>query len=258
MRWVSYPMKRRSRRKKPAESGSPAWMTTYSELVTLLLCFFVLLYSMSQIDVARFEAVAESFRNRPIFFEGSSAIDFDYTNENATIRDRGDIEDLAKDHFDVEAITSNERSLESLLSEVEGFLEEHNLQEVISANRTAEGIVLILQERILFDTSEATIKAEAEPFLDKIALLLENIPNEIRVEGHTDNRQISTTQYPSNWELSGARASSTIRHLVEIGGFDQDRFTSVGYDETRPIAPNDSEENWQKNRRVEIVILKLS
>lgn len=249
-------MKRRE--KKPAEGGSPAWMTTYSDLVTLLLCFFVLLYSMSQIDVARFEAVAESFRNRIIFFEGSpSKIDFESTSDSATAREQDP--DLEKDNFiGSEGLTPNQRSLEELLSEVEGFLEENQLQDVITANRTDQGVVLILQERLLFDSGQAVLKSEGEPFLDKVALLLSNIPNYVRVEGHTDDRPISTRQYPSNWELSGARASSVIRHILASGDFNEQRFIASGYGDTRPIVPNDSSDNWQKNRRVEIVILELS
>ncbi|HHU19234.1 MAG TPA: flagellar motor protein MotB [Bacilli bacterium] len=246
------------RREKKSPKGSPAWMTTYSDMVTLILVFFVLLFSMSQIDVARFEALVESFRNRNIIFDNnSSAIDFENTTESATTREQ--TTDLEKDNFlGSEGLTQNQKSLEQLLSEVEGFLEENQLQDVITANRTDQGVVLILQERLLFDTSKAIIKSEARPFLDKVALLLSNIPNNIRVEGHTDNRQISTVQYPSNWELSGARASSAIRYLVDTGKVDQERFVSIGYGETRPIVPNDSPENWQKNRRVEIVILEVT
>lgn len=249
-------MKRRE--KKPQGGGSPGWMTTYADLVTLLMCLFVLLYSMSQIDVAKFEAVAESFRNRVIFFDGSpSTIDFEPTSDSATIRDQNP--DIEKENFlDSDGFTSNQRSLQELLREVEGFLEENQLQDVISANRTDQGVVLILQERILFDSGQAELKPDGLPFLDKISLLLSKIPNYVRVEGHTDNRPISTVQYPSNWELSGARASSVIRHILDSGEFNPSRFIAAGYGDTRPIVPNTSSENWQKNRRVEIVILELS
>lgn len=256
IRWVNYQMKRRD--KNTQEGGSPGWMTTYSDLVTLLLCFFVLLYSMSQLDIARFEAVAESYRNRVIFFDGSpSKIDFEQTGESATIREPN--KDIEKDNIlDPDRVTSNQRSLEELLNEVEGFLEENQLRDVISANRTDQGVVLILQERILFDSGQAELKPDGLPFLDKISLLLSKIPNYVRVEGHTDNRPISTVQYPSNWELSGARASSVIRHILDSGEFNPSRFIAAGYGDTRPIVPNTSSENWQKNRRVEIVILELS
>lgn len=247
------------RREKKSPKGSPAWMTTYSDMITLLLVFFVLLFSMSQIDVARFEAIAESFRNRNIFDGSPSTIDFENSYESAVGRDQDDFSDLAKENlFNSDQLTQNQMSLEELLAEVEGFLEEHQLQDVISANRTDQGVVLILQERILFDTAEAIIKPEGEPFLDKVALLLNNIPNYVRVEGHTDNRPISTVQFPSNWELSSARASSVIRYIIDSGDFVEERFIAAGHGDTRPIVPNDSSENWQRNRRVEIIILELS
>jgi len=246
------------RRKKKPSQGSD-WMTTYSDLVTLLLCFFVLLFSMSQVDIARFEAVAESFRNRNIIFDGSpSAVDLEYDHESSSGRDFDNLSDATKDNFlYTDEITPNQMSLDELLAEIEAFLEEQQLQDVITANRTDQGVVLVLQERILFDTAEADIKPEGEPFLDKVALLLQNIPNYVRVEGHSDSRAISTSKFPSNWELSSARASSVIRYILDTDDFVESRFISVGYGDTRPVAPNDSSKNWQKNRRVEIVILEL-
>src|SRR5690625_1007864 len=139
MRRVNYQMKRRE--KKPPSGGSPGWMTTYGDLVTLLLCFFVLLYSMSQIDIARFEAVAESFRNRSIFYDGSSAIDFEQTTDSATIRDQGEYDDMMKgEGVFSDTLRQNETSLEELLREVESFLEENGLEETISANLSDEGV----------------------------------------------------------------------------------------------------------------------
>ncbi|MBM7543000.1 flagellar motor protein MotS [Amphibacillus cookii] len=249
--------------KKPPK-GSPKWMTTFSDMMTLILVFFILLFSMSQIDAARFEAVAESFRNRMIFDGFPSTVEMDNPSDSADLNQQQEEFDNFKqnlfeeDGLDEDELESDQESLEELLEEIEDFLEENQLQEVISANRTDQGVVLILQERILFDTGEAVIKSEGEPFLDKVALLLSNIPNSVRVEGHTDNRPISTPAFPSNWELSGARASSVIRHIVDANDFNEDRFIAVGFGDTRPVAPNDSPDNWQRNRRVEIVILELS
>lgn len=252
------------RPEKKVKKGAPAWMTTFSDMMTLILVFFILLFSMSQIDAARFEAVAESFRNRMIFTGFPSNLDMQNPTENSNPNQnqegatdfKNNLFDQDVDDLD-ESTEDNKEELDELLQEVEGYLEENNLQDVISANRTDQGVVLILQERVLFETAEANVKSEGEPFLDKVGLLLTNIPNEVRVEGHTDNRPISTTVYPSNWELSGARASSVIRFILEKHNLDQERFIAVGYGDTRPIAPNDSVENWRRNRRVEIVILEI-
>jgi chemotaxis protein MotB len=144
--------------------------------------------------------------------------------------------------------------MDELLEEVQEFLEENEMNELISATRDDRGGVLVLQERTLFETAEADLIDSAEPFLGKVGTLLSAIPNMVKVEGHTDSRPISNFRYPSNWELSGARASSVIRYLVETNDLDPQRFVATGYGDTRPVVPNTTVENLQLNRRVVIVI----
>ena len=259
------------RRKKKIDKGAPKWMVTYADMMTLILVFFILLFSMSQIDLVKFQAVAESFRNRMIFDSFPSTLEMDNPTENSEHRVENEGSDEFKNNLseaetdiddtneqtNSEVIDDNQDDLDQLLAEIEAFLKENNLQNTITANRTDKGVVLILQERVLFDSAQADIKSFGEPFLDKVGLLLLNIPNNVRVEGHTDNRPISTQQFPSNWELSGARASSVIREIVNSRDIEESRFIAVGYGDTKPIVENNSAENWSKNRRVEIVILEL-
>ncbi|RWZ59753.1 flagellar motor protein MotB [Halobacillus fulvus] len=251
------------RRKQKNQKDSPKWMTTYADMVTLILVFFILLFSMSQINLVKFEAVSESFRNRMIFDFYPSAVEEDYPTEQTKIQENGEenneFEEPTEtpDHIAAELEEKqSEEDLRELKEEVDQYLEENQLSDIISANQTERGIVLVLEEQLLFETSRAEILEGARPFLSKVGTLLGNIPNAVKVEGHTDSRQISTFRFPSNWELSGARASSVVRYLLEqTEGLSPERFTAVAYGETRPVAPNDSEENWSKNRRVEIVIL---
>ncbi|MDA3129775.1 flagellar motor protein MotS [Aliibacillus thermotolerans] len=234
----------RRKKEKPHQKGSPAWMTTFADMVTLILVFFVMLFSMSVIDAQKFQAMVDSFQNRQVFEYFTSVVEF----ENP---------DSAGDSNDLELGGSGESDdgeLDELLKEAEEYLYDNELSEYISATRDDRGVVLVLQEQLLFDTGEAYILDEAKPFLNKVGELLHNIPNMVKVEGHTDNRPISTFRYPSNWELSGARAGSVIRYLVENHQLDPERFIATGYGETRPIAPNDTPENLRKNRRVVIVI----
>ncbi|QAS53919.1 flagellar motor protein MotS [Halobacillus litoralis] len=254
-------MKLRGKRK--ADKGAPKWMTTYADMITLVLVFFILLFSMSQINLVKFEAIAESFRNRMIFDFNPSAVESDYPTEQTKIQENGEknneFETPAKDPDNMAEKENREEeveNLEELKQEVDQYLKENDLSDIISATQSERGIILVLEEQLLFETSEAEILDGAKPFLSKVGNLLMNIPNFVKVEGHTDNRQISTFRYPSNWELSGARASSVIRYLTEnTENLAPKRFTAVAYGETRPVAPNNSEENWSKNRRVEIVIL---
>ncbi|MBA2173310.1 flagellar motor protein MotB [Halobacillus locisalis] len=250
-------------RKKKTDKGAPKWMTTYADMVTLILVFFVLLFSMSQINLVKFEAIAESFRNRMIFDFYPSQVESEYPTESTKVQENGEMNNEFEEPTDTpdniaeEEATKAMADLEELKKEVDQYLENNQLNDIISANQTERGVVLVLEEQLLFETSEAQILDGAKPFLSKVGTLLMNIPNFIKVEGHTDNRQISTFRYPSNWELSGARASSVIRYLTNsTEGLAPSRFTAVAYGDTRPVAPNDSPENWGKNRRVEIVILK--
>ncbi|WLR50242.1 flagellar motor protein MotS [Bacillus tianshenii] len=238
----------RRNRREDQEKGAPKWMVTFSDMMTLILVFFILLFSMSQIDAQKFRAVAESFNDRVIFDFYPSVVPMidpsDKTKED----------DASATTEDPKKGEGEQDDLGQLLNEVEAFLEQNGMTEVVTANRSERGVVLVLQERVLFNTGDAALLDTAKPFLDKVGTLLEKVPNPVKVEGHTDNRPISTFRFPSNWELSGARASSVIRYLVSNHELDGKRFTSVGYGETRPVVPNSSPDNWKKNRRVEIVI----
>lgn len=250
------------KKNKQEEKGAPKWMVTFSDLMTLVLVFFILLFSMSQIDLIKFQAVAESFRSRAIFDFYPSTVEFDNPSQRKSENDeeaRDSEYDSPSDNDPVKdeqtSLENQNESLDKLVQDVEEFLKENDLTNVISANRTDRGVVLTLQEQVLFETGQAEIINAGRPFLDKVRRLLDNIPNFVKVEGHTDNRPISTFRYPSNWELSAARASSVIRYLAINNQLDPARFTAVGYGDTRPVANNNSPENWEKNRRVEIVIL---
>lgn len=244
-------MKRR-KKKVSVESGAPKWMVTFSDLFMLVLVFFILLFSMSQIDLVKFKAVAESFKQVNVLDYNPSAVPFEHpTDFSINTESTNNQDDVAENE---EEVQKNEDSLEEVLVEVQTFLAENDLEDVVVANRTERGIVLVLEEKVLYETAEARILPIAHPFLDKVGTLLTKIPNLVKIEGHTDNRPISTEKFPSNWELSAARASSVIRYLVDSHDLDPERFIAVGYGDTRPIVDNNSNANYQKNRRVEIVI----
>lgn len=260
-------MKRRPRKQ---HKGAPKWMVTYSDLVTLVLVFFILLFSMSQIDLVKFESITNSFQSRAILdflpsavpsenISGDNGLDVggpsdDEEDEEGKddAEEEVDVDDLI-DHL--EEWEKKADALAKLMENVDAFLKDENLGDVISASRTEEGVILVLQDSILFDSAEAQILESGRPFLDEVGHLLKGIPNNVRVEGHTDNRPISTYRYPSNWELSGARAGSVVRYFIEELDLDESRFLIAGYGDTRPVVENKKPEDWSKNRRVEIVIL---
>ena len=247
-------MKRR-RMRNSKNTGAPLWMVTYSDMVTLILVFFILLFSMSQISHNKFEMVTESFQNRGVFDFYPSIVPLD------TPSSMGEEEEEDDDFFSLPTevdfeIEVQEDTLQPLIEEVESFLDEFQLHEVISATRTDLGVELVLQDSIFFNPGEAEILDEGRPFLTKIGTLLSSINNNVKIEGHTDSRPINSYRYPSNWELSGARASVIVRYFIEEQELAEERFRIAGYGKTNPLVPNDSEENMNQNRRVEIVILE--
>ncbi len=248
-------MKLRKRRRK--DRGAPKWMVTYADMVTLILVFFILLFSMSQIDLEKFEALAESFRSSKIFEQSPSPIPMENPAENTDAKQSG-LQMDESDEKEEEQDTSeqNKDSADDLLRQVTAFLDKNDLNNVVTASQTEEGVVLTLQEKVLFDSGEADIIEDGEVLLDKVNILLNTISNDVRIEGHTDNRPISNYRFPSNWELSSARASRVVRYLIDNGDVEKDRFSAAGYGDTRPLVPNDSSANWAKNRRVEIVLLQ--
>ncbi|MDM5228834.1 flagellar motor protein MotS [Cytobacillus sp. NJ13] len=232
-------MKPRRRSPEPPK-GAPRWMVTFSDLVTLILVFFILLFSMSQIDLMKFQALSDSFRDRQVLDFQPSIIPAENPGQNEEIKENEG--------------SGQSDSLDELLMEIQSYLDKNGLEKVIVANRTERGVVLVLQEQVLFESGDASLIDSSYSFLDKVGTLLANMPNLVKVEGHTDDRPITTYRYPSNWELSAARASTVIRYLTEKHNLDSHRFMAVGYGETRPIVPNSGPENWEKNRRVEIII----
>ena len=230
------------RRRRPASQppGAPKWMVTFSDLITLILVFFILLFSISQIDIVKFRTIADSFQQRQILEFYPSVIPFDQPSAEPEV-ESGEGREAEQD-------------LNSLLSNIQSYLKENKLTDVVVATRSERGVVLVLQEQALFASGEATVLPDAYPFLDKVGVLLSEIPNFVKVEGHTDNRPINTYRFPSNWELSSARASSVVRYLITTEDLDPKRFIAVGYGDTRPVVPNDKVENLQKNRRVEVII----
>lgn len=251
-----------NRRRRKKQNGAPKWMVTYSDMITLVLVFFILLFSMSQIDMKKFEMITESFQDRAILDFLPSTVpgdDLAPIGEDQENEGSADEESLGASGLldTLEEWEKKEDALAKLIEDVEVFLESEGLTDEITANRTEEGVVLVMQDSILFQPAEASVLESGEVFLDEVGTLLEGIPNNVRVEGHTDTRPISTYRYPSNWELSGARASSVIRYLLNNFDLDDQRLSLAGYGEMKPVAKNDTQENMAKNRRVEIIILDI-
>lgn len=237
------------RRKKIEEEkpGSPEWMTTYGDMVTLLLTFFVLLFAMSEIDVQKFKSVISSFQGSiGVFESGTDITDTEYITDFSSIEVNKEIEEL--------------ESFKKLMEIIEGYLEQTNMENEILVELDNKGLVLRFKDNVLFDSGRADVKKNGETTLIFIADILnqkEFVDKSIRVEGHTDSDPIILpNKFPTNWELSVTRASNVVRFLIERASVSPDRLSAAGYGQYKPIVPNTNEESKSKNRRVDIVILK--
>lgn len=225
------------------ESGGDDWILTYGDLMTQLVCFFVLLISFSSINAAKLQQALMSIQEA---LGGSGA--------GVLTAMPSAIEDLPKSsQYDI-----NDQRLIELESKISEYIERQKLSDHVETKMTKEGLVITLNQKeksVFFDSADAKIKEEAYPILNEIGKLISNLPNNVRIEGHTDIRPINTAQFPSNWELSTMRATNVLRYLSSNSNIASKRFSAAGYGPYRPIAPNDTQANMAKNRRVEIIIL---
>lgn len=257
-----------SRKKKEEEQapGSPAWMATFSDLMNLLLCFFVLLFSMSEIDVDKWQQVAMSFsENFSIFSGGASAIGDGFLISNG-VSQLNELDDYINstgktaesDEFVNELEEFEEKQLaasEQLAEEIEEAVEESQFANEIDVDFTAQYVSLTLNGALLFDSGSAELKEEAKPLMDKIGQLLARYAQStIEIEGHTDNVPIHNARFADNNELSSFRALSVFNYFMETTFLDPATIKHSGRGEYLPVADNATPEGRAQNRRVEIKI----
>lgn len=229
------------------EGGGSEWLATYGDLVTLLLCFFILLYSMSIMDLAKFQKAAGSLSS------SLGAAPAHTTGTDSTVGDS-----IA--NLNVYNAIEVKQEMDDIYSKVKELVDSRDLSKDVQVEQVDAGVLLRFKDEILFDVAQADLKPNAKNTLQRLGEILRGHNKNIRIEGHTDNVPINTNKFRSNWELSTARAISVVRYFTEELPEDQrmapTKFEVSGYGEYHPIANNDSEQNKQKNRRIEITILK--
>lgn len=257
-----------SRKKKEEEQapGSPAWMATFPDLMNLLLCFFVLLFSMSEIDVDKWQQVAMSFsENFSIFSGGATAIGDGFLISNGVsqlnelddyINSTGKTAESEEFVNDLEEFEEKQlAAAEQLAEEIEESVEESQFANEIDVDFTAQYVSLTLNGALLFDSGSAELKEEAKPLMDKIGQLLGRYAQStIEIEGHTDNVPIHNAKFADNNELSSFRALSVFNYFMETTFLDPAMIKHSGRGEYLPVADNSTPEGRAQNRRVEIKI----
>ncbi len=228
-------------KKEESGGGEAKWLTTFNDMMTLLMVFFVLIFTMSSLDVEMMKGFQKSLRSGLGILDAGKMVGVKLVEPQAFV--------------DMKGMTLQDIML-SQLTDLKDNLEKVGNELGVDVTYTKMAVVITLKDAVFFESGKGHINKQAYPVLDTIVDTIKKISNKVRIEGHTDNIPISTERFPSNWELSTARAVNVLNYLAEKGGVDPKRFSAIGYGESRPIFPNDNQENMAKNRRVEIVIVK--
>ncbi len=226
------------------EEGAPAWMATFSDMATLLLTFFILLLSFANMDIENFKVALGSVREA-----------FGVQTEA-----QGDYEAMSTSPIELSTEISAAELLQQQqldeFNQVKEYIKKKNLDKSVRVINDPRGIILRINDIVLFDTGSDKLTPEADGVLDVVGKLASLSSGQLAIEGHTDDRPISTSRFPSNWELSAARSTAVLRYLTGLHALDAKRVYIAGYADSRPVADNHTEEGRAKNRRVEFVFIR--
>ena len=215
------------------------WLLPYADFITLLFAVFVVMYSVSNVEESKFKSLSDSL---------SIALNV----KNAETKNI--IFDAEKSNSLIDLSRNKENQLMEIGQQLQNDLAPLVADKKIKIIKLKEGISIVINDSLLFKSGQAYIDPNFDIDLKQISEVLRKYPNSIQVEGHTDNNKINTGMYPSNWELSSARASSVVRALIS-NGVQESQLTAIGYAANQPIEPNNTEEGRYRNRRVTIKIL---
>jgi len=252
----------RERRHKPAaQVNHERWLVSYADFVTLLFAFFVVLYASAQIDKQRAtrlsDAINSAFQQLGIFEKDNHKpgnIEPKITLPSS-MNAGEDLSRWAQLGHEQLGASQKKEDFNAIQAELESALAKEISRNEVALHMERDGLVVSLREIGFFDSGSAAIKPGAEAALARIANILQEHSCSVRIEGHTDNVPIHTSQFASNWELSTARATGLVRTLVEQHGISAERLSAAGYAEFHPAASNDTAKGRQLNRRVDVVIL---
>ncbi|MCK5120744.1 MAG: flagellar motor protein MotD [Methylococcales bacterium] len=257
-------MARSRRRKKYSDSNDneshERWLVSYADFITLLFAFFVVMYSISSVNNEKYEHLSEaldeafSTKHKVERVIEPIQIGVEQKSIEPIIVDNPIIEEVIKQKQLSEEILRERRQLQLISEQFEDVMQPYIENDLIEVKKKDFWIELEMNSQLLFLSGEAELASKAIPVIRKIAEVVRRMKNVIRIEGHTDNISINTLEFPSNWDLSSARATTVVREFVK-NGISAKRLSAVGYGEFHPVADNNSEEGRIKNRRVVLVLM---
>jgi chemotaxis protein MotB len=238
-------MKRRRRKNANEAVPHDRWLVSYADFVTLLFAFFVVMYALAATNEIKYQAVSQSLESA--FLEKKRQV---IILEEA-LSER--VDRVSPIKLDDEWV-ADRKQLQQASEQLTQLLEEQISDNLVTVNKGNSWIELQMNSELLFLSGSADLAAESLPVLKKIAEVLKSLPNQVNIEGHTDNLPIGTSKFPSNWELSSARATTVVRDLIK-NGIEPPRLSAIGYGEFHPVADNRTEKGRFKNRRVGLLII---
>jgi chemotaxis protein MotB len=280
-------MGRKKKEEHEKEPNHERWLVSYADFITLLFAVFVTLYAMSFTDKQKVDKVIASI-NASFGIGKSPTLDIIDSNSFSPVPGlidlskkevvpprtfQGDDEKKAKKlKMEQEAAKklkeqeaakkesgaktrADEQEFKKIEVKIRKYLQEKGAENQVKTTIDSRGLVISLKDTEFFESGQATVRRAATPLLNEIVSAINKYTNSIRVEGHTDSNPIQTAAFPSNWELSTARATNIVQYLISSHAFSPDKLSAIGYGEYRPIADNKTNDGRQKNRRVDIVLL---
>ncbi len=260
------------------KAGAPAWVMTFADLMSLLMCFFVLLLSFATMDANRFKKMAESMKHAfgvqreiPVYdvVKGTSIIAQHFSpatteptlldevkQTTTTVENNVEIPEDEKKKLQRELLEAKQKAVEEEAKKIRDSLKNEIKEGLVSIETEAGRIVIRIHEKGSFPSGSAVLNAGFSPAMEKIRDAVRDSVGDVVIAGHTDDIPISTDWYRSNWELSASRAVTVAHEILQDGKVDPIRMVIEGHAETKPIVPNDSAESRSKNRRVEIILVQ--
>ncbi|TJY38940.1 flagellar motor protein MotB [Cohnella pontilimi] len=250
-------MSKGKRHEPHEEHADESWLLPYSDLMTLLLALFIVLYAVSSVNTSKLTELSKAFRTA--FSNGFSIFD------KSTIVDTGAVQDKADERKRLnnnatkraELRQKEQQDLEHLKQQLDKYIKQNGLTTQLETQLNRSQLLITIRDNALFPSGTAALKPESRKLAVSIGQMLQQYPDyEVLVTGHTDNEPINTAEFPSNWELSSKRAINFMKVLLENKAFDPRLFSATGYGEFRPVDTNATAAGRAKNRRVEVSILR--
>ena len=236
------------RKEEHEEHHDERWLVSYADFITLLMVLFVVLYSMGQVNVEKYKQLAESMRTAFSIGGAAEVVDSQISQAGGTS------EDGSSKPIVIPGIPEGPTQSEEVAGQLTSMLSTQNLGNQVSVQTNIEGVLISLSERLVFKNDQTELMPETMEVLNTIVEMMRPINNKIRLVGHTNNTPPTNPLYPTNWELSLARATSVAKYLIN-SGIPPERLIVSGQGEYAPVFPNDTEQHKEMNARVEIIII---